>query len=88
MALTTKDILEISKLFNQGFEDIFLPQLKIEIDSLRVELNRSMNDHVEGLAAQIREANENIGYYFQKCATKERVEALEKRVKKLELARS
>ncbi|MGE3278781.1 MAG: hypothetical protein AB7J40_03220 [Candidatus Altimarinota bacterium] len=84
MAPTKKEIIEVAQLFNQGFEQIFLPILKEEMRVLRAEIN----NHVDGLSSQISEANENTGFYFQKCATKEEVEALENRVKKLELSRA
>ncbi|MGE3278780.1 MAG: hypothetical protein AB7J40_03215 [Candidatus Altimarinota bacterium] len=51
-------------------------------------IKNDLHEYVQNADDKFKEANQNIGYYFQKCATRSEQEALEKRVKKLELSRS
>lgn len=91
MSLTKKDIDRISSLFNLGFKELILPTLNNMEDRLRSvdndlkSLRKDYGINVQKNTDEHEEIISNIGFYFGKCASKEDLQSVEKRVSVLEV---
>lgn len=93
MNLTKEDLLQISQLINQGFENLFMPYFDAKLDVLRGDLRKEIQEFKKDtqenfliVHERIDEAICLIGNSSNASATKKQHKALEARVSRLEMA--